>query len=273
MDACSDHETRGYESAYEEFDSPLKKRLRREAYGEDVGQHSWVTADELRSDIARLRLSSASRLLDIGCGPCGPLTYILKAIGCRGTGTELSASALAAGRARAAALGVDHLLTLESSDLDQPLAFADGTFDATLAIDVILHVRDRASVFREVARVLGPAGRFLFTDAGVVTGPVSGLEITRRSAHGFTTFSPPGFNERALAEAGFRLLETEDRTASVVQNAAGRHAARLSNQEPLKRLEGRESFERQQQYLEAVIEISRRGAVSRFMYLAESRDH
>lgn len=269
MNARSNPGAGGYESAYGEFDSPLKRQLRSEAYGEDIGQHSWVTGDELRSDVVRLRLSIASRLLDIGCGACGPLTYILKSVGCRGTGTELSAAAVAAGRSRAAELGVDHLLTVEQGDLDQPLAFGNHAFDATMALDVLLHVRDRVRLFREVARVLSPAGRFLFTDAGVVTGVISDVEIARRSAHGPTSFCPPGFNERALADAGFRLLETEDRTASMVQNAAGRRAARLSHQLELERLEGREAFERQRQYLETVIDISRRGAVSRFMYLAE----
>ena len=38
----------------------------------------------------------------------------------------------------------------------------------------------------------------------------------------------------------------------------------------LEALEGASDFARQQEYLETVIEISRRGAVSRMMYLAES---
>ena len=41
----------GYESFYREFDAPWMQRLRRDAYGEDIGQHSWVTADEVRADI------------------------------------------------------------------------------------------------------------------------------------------------------------------------------------------------------------------------------
>jgi len=74
-----------------------------------------------------------------------------------------------------------------------------------------------------------------------------------------------------LERAGFRLLDTEDRTASVLKNASGRLAARLAHRERLESLEGASEFERQQQYLETVIEISRRAAVSRVMYLAESR--
>jgi hypothetical protein len=36
-----------YDTAYEAFDSPLAQQMRAEAYGEDIGQHSWVTANDL----------------------------------------------------------------------------------------------------------------------------------------------------------------------------------------------------------------------------------
>jgi hypothetical protein len=49
------------------------RQLRQEAYGKDIGQHSWVTADEFRSEIGRLSLTTSSRLLDVGCGPCRAL--------------------------------------------------------------------------------------------------------------------------------------------------------------------------------------------------------
>jgi SAM-dependent methyltransferase len=247
------------------------RRLRVEAYGEDIGQHSWITAEEVRGDISRLELGPSSRLVDLGCGPCGPLTFILSSVGCHGIGLELSAAALPVGRARAAALGVDHLLTVQEADLDDPIPLPRGSCDAAMSLDVVLHLRDRSAMFQEVARTLVPGGRFLFTDAGVLTGSISDDEVSRRSAHGRTQFAAPGFNERTLAGAGFRLLETQDRTASVVKNAGGRRAARLAHRKELEALEGAGGFLRQQEYLDTVIEISRRGAVSRMMYLAESR--
>ena len=140
-----------------------------------------------------------------------------------------------------------------------------------MSLDVVLHLRDRAAMFREVARTLTRGGMFLLTDAGVVTGSVSDNEVLRRSVHGYTQFAAPGFNERLLNEAGFRMVDTEDRTVSVLKNATGRLAARLAHKEDLERLEGVIDFERQQQYLKTVIEISQRGGVSRRMYLAESR--
>ncbi len=271
MCAPSDSAAQGYDSFYKEFDSPLMRQLRVEAYGEDIGQHSWVTAEELRSDISRLELSRSSRFLDLGCGPCGPLAFVVASVGCNGTGIELSASALAVGWARATTLGIDHLLTLREGDLNEPIPFPDGSFDAAMSLDVVLHLRDRAAIFREVARTLTRGGKFLLTDAGVVTGSVSHDEVLRRSVHGYTQFAAPGFNERLLDEAGFRLVDTEDRTVSVLKNATGRLTARLAHKEDLERLEGVIDFERQQQYLKTVIEISQRGGVSRRMYLAESR--
>jgi SAM-dependent methyltransferase len=270
MSAHVDSERQTYDEFYKNFDSPLMRQLRAEAYGKDVGQHSWVTAEELEEDVHRLELSRSSRLLDLGCGPCGPLAYIVGLVGCHTSGTDLSPDAIAAGRTRLASLGLEGLVTLQQTDLDEPLPFASGSFDAVMSLDVVLHLRDRLAVFREIARVLVPGGRFLFTDAGVITGPVSDEEIRLRAIHGHTQFVPPGVNERALEHAGFRLVDSHDRTASLLKNASGRLTARLAHRAELEQLEGTSAFERQQQYLHTVVELSQRGAVSRLMYLAES---
>jgi len=266
-----DSKSKSYDAVYQDFDSPLMQQLRREAYGKDIGQHSWVTAEELEADIPRLRLSRASRFLDLGCGPGGPLTFIAGAVGCHATGLDSSAEAITAGRARSASLGLDALTTLQQADLNQPLPFAAAAFDAVMSLDVLLHLPDRLSLFREVARVLVPAGRFLFTDAGVITGAISEEEVRLRSVHGYAQFVPPGFNERLLEQAGFRLVERHNRTASLLKNAAGRLAARSAHRTELESLEGSVAFERQQQYLETVVSLAQKGAAARVMYLAETR--
>lgn len=261
---------RGYDNPYEEFDSPLKRELRREAYGEDIGQHSWVTADELQRDISRLALSRASRLLDLGCGPGGPLTFVVGQVGCQGWGIDLSEKAIVAGRARAASFGQESLVNLSEADLNQPLPYPEGSFEAVMSLDVILHVQDRLAVFSEVSRILTPAGKFLLTDAGVLTGSISDEEVRMRAVHGPAQFVAPGFNESMLGRAGFRLIDCQDRTASLQMAATGRLQARLGHREELERTEGSSYFERQQRYLETVIKLSERGALSRWMYLAQS---
>ncbi len=264
-------EARSYDQAYSEFGSPLMRQIRQEAYGHDIGQHSWVTAEELLADISRLNLSPAGRFLDLGCGPGGPLTFIASRIGCRATGMDLSAPAIGAARARSVALGLEGLVTFQEADLNRPLPFPTGAFNAVISIDVVLHLRDRGKAFQEVARILSAGGRFLFTDAGVICGSVSNEDIRRRAIHGYTQFAPAGFNERMLELAGFALLYREDRTATLVKSANGRLAARLAHRDELERLEGSAYFEGQQQYLETAIALAQSESVGRMMYLAESR--
>jgi SAM-dependent methyltransferase len=260
----------GYDALYAAFDTPLARRLRREAYGEDIGQHSWVTAGELRRDMARLGLSPAIRLVDLGCGPAGPLTFVAGSTGCRAVGLERSRPAIAAGRARIASLGLAEQVRLVAADLDHSIPLAAGSCQAATSFDVVLHLSDRGALYRDVARVLAPRGRFLFTDAGIVTGALSDEEIDARSPHAPIALVTPGYNESLLRGAGFRLLDVEDRTASVIANATGRLGARHAHREELERLEGPPAFEEERLYLETVIALSRRGALSRMAYLAES---
>jgi SAM-dependent methyltransferase len=264
--------SQSYDATYDAFESPLMRRVRSEAYGEDIGQHSWVSAAELRADIRRLGLTSSQRFLDLGCGPCGPLTYIVRSIGCRATGLDMSSAAVDAGRRRAASLGVAHLATIEQGDLNAALSQDGGSFDVVMCLDAVVHVRDRAALFREVARVLIPGGRFLFTDAAVVTGAISNEEVASRSRYGYMQFVAPGLNENALERTGLHLIEMEDLTESVLTSASGRLAARRAHREELEAVEGAGVFEHEVQYLETVIALARRGALARMMYLASRND-
>jgi hypothetical protein len=105
----------------------------------------------------------------------------------------------------------------------------------------------------------------------VITGAVSDEEIQERAAHGSTQFVPVGFNERLLESAGFRLIEQQDRTSSLLRNARGRREARLAHRSELEQAEGGTGFAREQRYLETVMALAERGALSRMMYLAETR--
>jgi SAM-dependent methyltransferase len=259
----------GYEAYYREFDTPLMQDMRREAYLEDIGQHSWVSAEELRGDIARLALKPTSRFLDLGCGPGGPLTFVIQQVKCHGTGIDISPSALQAAQTRAARFGIDSLMAVHEGDLNDPLPFAAATFDAIVAIDSVLHLRDRGSFFREVARLLTGGGRFLFTDAGVITGTVSNEDIHNRSNHGYTQFVVAGSNEQLLSSAGLRLIGTEDRTEAVLKNVCGRLKALEAHQPELERVSGASVVARQKLYLESVAGLSERKAISRIMYLVE----
>ena len=102
------------------------RTIGREAYGEDIGQHSWVSADELRADMQRLKLCSSSRCLDLGCGPCGPLSFIVSTVwelgssGARGSGARGSVLSVDVGRAgtvKAEAMSYDRVRTSHTTCL------------------------------------------------------------------------------------------------------------------------------------------------------------
>ena len=65
---------REYSAVYSQFDSPLIQKIRSEAFEEDIGQHSWIIAKDLREYLEWLALSKTDQILDFGCGPAGPLT-------------------------------------------------------------------------------------------------------------------------------------------------------------------------------------------------------
>lgn len=258
----------GYNSTYKIFDSPLMRKIRLEAYGEDIGQHSWVSAAELRNHIAALGLTVEDIVLDFGCGPCGPLTFMAKEVRCKVVGVDLSADALAVGANRARDLGVAELIEVHQADGNSLLSFAH-EFDVIVAFDVVLHLHNRAEVLKEFPKLLTRKGKLLITDAGVVTGPISHEEIRLRSINGYTQFVPPGFNEDTLKACGFKILSVADLTAGVIQNASGRIRAREKYAKELIEIEGEERFREQQRYLDVTVDLSERNALSRFAYLAE----
>jgi hypothetical protein len=63
-----------YGASYGHFTSDVYSEIRRQAYGKDIGQNSWLTLDELERFISFLNLTTSSRVLDVGCGSSRPRT-------------------------------------------------------------------------------------------------------------------------------------------------------------------------------------------------------
>src|SRR6201999_1272208 len=101
-------------------------------------------------------------------------------------------------------------------------------------------------------RVLKPGGRMLFSDALIVGGLVSHEEIAVRSSIGFYVYSPPGENERLMAQAGFSQIRATNTTDSAARIAKRWHHAREKRKEELVAAEGDITFEGLQQFLSCV---------------------
>lgn len=258
-----------YNNVYGDYASRAETAVRRDAFVEDIGQSSWITATDWLGYADLAQVGAASHVLEVGSGSGGPAVYLATHRGCRVTGVDINEHGVANGTRLARERGVAERVAFQQVDASRPLPFATATFDAVLSNDSMCHIANRLDVLRDWHRVLRPGGRMLFTDAMVVTGLLSQEEIATRSSIGFYFFLPRGENERLIVEAGFRLLSSEDLTAGAERIAARWHAARERHRSELITREGEENFAGLQRFLDCVHRVSAERRLSRYGYLAE----
>jgi SAM-dependent methyltransferase len=257
-----------YRVNYGKFQEGVYAEVRRDAFGEDIGQNSWHTADEQDRFVSWLGLSAGQQLLDVACGAGGPALRIAKRTGCSIAGIDLQEQAIEAARVFAVQQGLAGRARFEVGDATH-LPFTDHTFDAVTCIDAINHFSDRPRLLAEWSRVLRPGGRLLFTDPIVVTGPLTNAEIGVRTSVGFYLVVPRGYDEAVLAQCGLRILVCEDRTANMARIANGRKVARAARANLLREIEGDRNFELEQEFLAVTAQLAREGRLSRLVYCAE----
>jgi cyclopropane fatty-acyl-phospholipid synthase-like methyltransferase len=257
-----------YCSAYGKFASELYAKIRAEAFGEDIGQQSWLSVEEQDRLIAWLDLRPDHRVLDVGCGSGGPTLRMAERTGCRVQGIDLAAAAIRAAQASVRKRGLTDRAAFAVADASRRLYFAPQSFDAIVCIDAISHLSDRQAVLAEWSRLLKPGGGAVYTDSLVVTGPLSSREIAVRSVDTFVLFVPPGVNERAIASAGLSLVRLEDRTENMARFAAQRLAAREARRKALVKIEGKEEVDRQHELFSVAAAVAAERRLSRLLFHA-----
>jgi SAM-dependent methyltransferase len=261
-----------YDNVYADYASNAESAVRQEAYGEDLGQSSWLTAQEWLAFADQLGVGPGADVLEVGSGSGGPAVYLASARGCRVTGVDINEHGVRNARSLAESRGLSERVRFEVVDASQPLPFADERFDAVVSNDAMCHIANRVGALREWHRVLRPGGRALFTDAMVLTGIVSQEELATRSSIGFYLFVPPGANETMLRDAGFAVLAVQDVTANAAEIAARWHDARARHHGPLVAREGEANFDGLQRFLKCVHTLSVEKRLSRFAYLAQKAE-
>ncbi len=255
-----------YGAQYSHFASELHARIRSEAFGEDIGQNGWLTADEQDLFLSHLRLAPGLKLLDVACGSGGPTLRIARLTGCSVHGLDAHEQAIAQARARSAQDGLNERATFEQLDASQTLPFPDATFNGLICIDAVNHLPNRQRIFADWARVLCPGGHLVFTDPIVVTGILTNEEIAIRSSVGFFLFAPAGADDELLEKAGFEVVQRLDRTDNMARIADRWRCARDSREAELRRIEGDATFDGQQRFFEVAAQLAKERRLSRFAF-------
>lgn len=177
-----------------------------------------------RHAIGLMRLAGSEHVLDVGCGIGGAARYLAASTACRVTGIDLTPEYVETARELSRRTGLGDRTRFEAgSALRMP--FADASFDAAITLHVAMNIKDRAGLYREIARVLKRGAVFCMYD--VMRGKNEGLLYpvpwaeTPASSH----LTTPEEMQVLLADAGFDVEQVEDRTASGIAFFRDRVAA------------------------------------------------
>jgi SAM-dependent methyltransferase len=257
-----------YDSAYAGLEHELYRQIRTETYGHDLGQTSWVTSEESESIPKLLKLTPDSNVLEVGCGSGFYALHLARRIGCRITGLDINPHGIATANQLAATAGLELLARFQQCDASQPLPFPDQHFTAAFANDALCHIPQRGRLLEELLRVLRPGAHLLFSDALIIGGMISHVELATRSSIGPYFFSPAGENERLLASAGFTLVAVTDTSAEAAVIADRWRAARERRREDLIPLEGPDRYDGLQRFLACVHTLTSERRLLRHLYVA-----
>lgn len=258
-----------FDSTYTHFTTRVLDDVRKETFGVDIGQNSWVTADEYERFIGWLDLGPGRHALEVASGSGGPARFLARTTGCHVTGIDANRSGVATASQMTARSGQRGQVTFAVADATAALPFEDNSFDALLCIDSMNHFPNRPAVLREWHRVLRAGRRAVFTDPVVISGPVTNDELALRSSIGLFVFVPSGLNERLIEQAGFRLVEQEDVTANAALVSGRWHRARQNHEKDLLQIEGEERYAGLQRFFDAVHRLTSERRLSRIVYLTE----
>lgn len=109
------------------------------------------------------RIGPEEYVLDIGSGLAGSARLLTSTIGCRVACVEMSDDYCAGAALLNRLTGLEERVAVyPGSALDLP--FPDGAFDVVWMQNVGMNIADKERLYREIARVLGPDGRYAFQE-------------------------------------------------------------------------------------------------------------
>jgi ubiquinone/menaquinone biosynthesis C-methylase UbiE len=158
-------------------------------------------------------------VLDLGCGLGGPGRIVADRFGCRIVGVDLLPLRVELAEALAAMTKMGDRTSYRVADATR-LEFDAATLDQVWMLDVSMHIRDKAALFAEIARVLRPGGLLVMHEQ---TGP---LPTEMRPVTRQAPYIAPSLPQllRYVEGADLRVLTWRDSTSYVLDYFLGLRA-------------------------------------------------
>jgi ubiquinone/menaquinone biosynthesis C-methylase UbiE len=158
-------------------------------------------------------------VLDLGCGLGGPGRFVADRFGCRIVGVDLVPRRVELAESLAEMTGMSDRTSYRVADATR-LEVDASSFDQVWMLDVSMHIRDKAALFGEIARVLRPGGLLVMHEQ---TGPLPKAmrPVTRQAP-----YIAPSLPQllRYVERAGMRVLTWRDSTSHVLDYFLGLRA-------------------------------------------------
>jgi SAM-dependent methyltransferase len=161
--------------------------------------------------IDKMSLSEDQQVLDIGCGIGGTARYMAEKIGCKVTGIDLTSEYISIAKTLTDLTGLGGKVTYKvASALDMP--FESKTFDAAITIHVAMNIPERATLYREIARVMKPGATLCIYDVMKKSDESFSFPVPWAESADTSHLTTPEEMRTLLDDAGFDVREVDDRT-------------------------------------------------------------
>lgn len=162
-----------------------------------------------RKIVDTLALRPGERVLDAGCGTGATGTQVGDEYGVRVTGITVSPVEAGKGQERATARGLTDRVRFQVEDYHR-LSYADGSFDAVIAIESLMHATDMQKALSELRRVLRPGGRIAIAEMTKVSDaaapPLPGSREPMKTDAWRKEFEDAGFVIQEWTECARRVF-------------------------------------------------------------------
>ncbi len=202
-----------------------------EVWGEHMHHGYWETPSTVKDRhqaqedllvelLAWANITTATNILDVGCGIGGSSLYLAQKFQAQVTGITLSP--VQAARATERAQTADMTKQVQFAVADAlALPYADGTFDLVWSLESGEHMADKSRFLSECYRVLKPGGRLLLATWCCQEGQLSATDQKELAKIYKVYYLPYILSLSAyatvLTDLGYQKIETADWSAQVAQ--------------------------------------------------------